>query len=304
MLTVSINTLRLQGEMTFQSGITAVVGLSGAGKTSLFRMLAGLDQPQQHHIAFRGESLDAQPPYTRPIRYVPQRPSLVPHRTVGSQTEWVRRVEPQVVDDWKHILALDDLWNRLPKALSGGEQQRAALIRALASDPLVLVLDEALSAIDRPHRAAIWEALKDRWPNDRLLIFSTHDWIEAESWADHIAYVEHGRLFGPQATSAIVPQTAEMARLMGFIGAVHLEPHQWLWLHPDAIRPGMRSDAPVNVPGDLEMQPLSRLRARYRLTTRDRVWHWNGPLAENPNTDGIAVIRPVITAFGEEGSRS
>lgn len=298
MLSVNVQNPRVTGQATFEPGMAALVGLSGAGKTSLFRLMAGLDSGSD--VAIHGRSLGTRPAWERPIRYVPQRPSLIPHQTIGSQVSWVQRIGHAALNEWIFLLALEPLWHRFPRELSGGEQQRAALIRALATDPEILLLDEALSAVDRPHRLAIWDALKERWPRDRLLIFSTHDWADAETWADTITYLEAGRLYGPQDARNITPLTAGMARLMGFLGAIQVASHQWLWLHPASLRVGARPEAPWILPGRVVAKPLTPLRFRYTLATQGRTFTWTGPPIEGPIDDQISVFDPVITPFGEE----
>ncbi len=299
MLSVNVKSPHVTGQATFAPGMVALVGLSGAGKTSLFRLIAGLDIGGD--VTVHGQSLASRHPWERPIRYVPQRPSLVPHKTIGSQVTWVQRMDNAVLKEWISLLALEPLWHRLPRELSGGEQQRAALIRALATDPEILLLDEALSAVDRPHRLAIWDALKGLWPRDRLLIFSTHDWTDAETWADTITYLEAGRLHAPQTARNVTPLTAQMARLMGFLGAIPLTPNQWLWLHPASLGVGAWPEAPCILPGRASVTALTPLSARYTLHIQGRTFRWTGPPRETgPQDDRVSIFQPVITPFGEE----
>lgn len=298
MLNVEVQSPRLHGTLALGSGIAAVVGLSGSGKTSLFRLIAGLERDPRAAVRVLGEAVDTRPAYERPTRYVPQRPSLIPHRTVGSQVAWVQRIDDARLSLWMDVLDLKHLWDRKPRHLSGGEQQRAALLRALATDPRLLLLDEALSNIDRPHRYAIWQALARQWPQDRLLVFSTHEWAEAEAWAETILYVESGQLFAPQPARQVVPLTAKMARLMGFIGALPWQ-GQWLWLHPDLLKPGLSPTAPVNLPGTLHWSPLTPFKARYGWDSGERQWEWTGPLPQEGQYPGIHLDRPVLTTFGE-----
>ncbi len=293
MLTFQSGSARIQGEFFLGPGICAVAGLSGAGKTSLFRLMAGLDGPEGTALTVEGRSLENVPSYQRPIAYVPQRPSLIPHKTIAAQVEWVRRAPKETVVLWRGILHLDGLAHRYPGELSGGEQQRAALLRALAADRPVLLLDEALSAVDRPHRQAIWEKLAAWWPAGRLLIFSTHDWDEAEQFGQQLLYVEKGLLFPPMARSAIRPLTAQMAQLMGFLGVV-ATPEGPVLLHPRLIRPTLAGEG-FPLPGHLVVEPRGPLSSRYWFTPQgqDRTFEWNGPAAEEGQFNGLTLTRVV-----------
>ncbi len=300
MLSAQISEPRLHGQFSLPSGITAVVGLSGSGKTSLFRLMTGLDAGAGISMTTNGESVACRPPYDRPIRYVPQRPSLIPHRTIAAQVQWVQRVPDADVMAWREILQLERLWDRKPRQLSGGEQQRAALMRALAANPAILLLDEAVSNIDRPHRETIWAALRERRRPDQLILFSTHEWSEAESWADGILYMEEGVIHPWQPRPEVQPLTPTMARLMGYVGALPWNrAGQWLWLHPSLIEAGLLEDVEIALPGTLTVTPLSPLRAQYRFHVDGQPpIEWTGPPKPHATYAGISITRPVMTDFG------
>lgn len=301
MLTVSVRETYLDGSLSLPAGVTSVVGLSGAGKTTLFRLMAGLQAAPSATMSLNGRPLSPFPPYQRPIAYVPQRPSLVPHRTIEEQIRWVQRVEDPVVDEWTDILQLGGMRTRRPKALSGGEQQRAALLRALASDPTVLLLDEALANIDRPHRQQIGESLAKKWQSPhRWLLFSTHDWGEAEDWSTRMIYLEQGHVFPTSDAREVRPLTPQMARLMGFIGAVPYQPDQWLWVHPALITLGPTPVGGVTLPGPVTWEPLTPYRARFQWTYCGRTLVWTSSMPDRPSYDRLSLRDPIITPFGEE----
>lgn len=305
MLNVEVSESRVQGSFHASCGRLAVVGLSGSGKTSLFRIITGL-AASQAHVEVDHRNLSTLPPYQRPIAFVPQRPSLVPHKTIAEQVAWVQRTGDDVIHQWRRILALEPLWHRRPPELSGGEQQRAALLRAWASNPRILLLDEALSNVDRPHRRAIWEAIAQHWPDNRLLVFSTHEWDEAEAHAETILYVESGTLYPLQARSQVAPATPSMARLMGYIGALRDRVGRTVLLHPRLVLPGTAwPDAAIHIPGTLTITGSSPLTARYQFENGGHTWTWTGPPAPSGTYDGLSLAAVVTPAFewDKEGER-
>lgn len=290
MLSVSVNHPAISGTFEVDRGLIAVVGLSGAGKTSLFRLLAGLDRSPAA-VSFENQRIDGLLPHQRPLAYVPQHPSLVPHKTIAAQVRWVQATDDQLVQRWRQILALDRLWERYPRELSGGEQQRAALLRALAANRPLLILDESLSNVDKPHRDHIFEALHEQW-STRLLLFSTHDWREAENWADGVLYVEHGQLYAVQPRRDLAPVTWTMARLMGFLGAIH-DDHGRAWLiHPRLVQVGRHSSG-LYIPGLLTVTDRYSIQSQYHFQPADggARLHWQGPPIAPGTYQGITLTR-------------
>ena len=304
MLNVQVSSPRVRGVFCAASGRIAVVGLSGSGKTSLFRLITGLDAGQVQ-VAVDNQNVSQWPPYHRPIAFVPQRPSLVPHKTIAEQVMWVQRARDDVIREWRSILALEHLWHRCPPELSGGEQQRAALLRAIAADPRILLLDEALSNVDRPHRHAIWDAIAQHWPDDRPLLFSTHEWDEAEAYAETILYVESGVLYPLQPRSHVTPVTPSMARLMGYVAALRDRAGRTVLLHPRLVRPGLPPDGQAHMHGTLTVTAVSPLTARYQFESDGKTWTWNGPPSPGGIYDGMSLAESVVPTFdwAEEGAR-
>jgi len=174
------------------SGITALFGPSGVGKTSILDMVAGLVRPDDGRIAVAGEVLfDSAagidlPPEKRQCGYVFQDLRLFPHRTVednllfgwrrrGRQAGWMGPAEVTA------FLGIDHLRQRMPANLSGGEAQRVAIGRALLCGPRFLAMDEPLSSLDRPRRGDILGLIERMRDELRLpILYVTHDHAEIE----------------------------------------------------------------------------------------------------------------------------
>jgi molybdate transport system ATP-binding protein len=178
------------------AGLTVLFGPSGAGKTTVLNMVAGLVRPDFGHVRVDGETLfDISsgvdlPPEARRAGYVFQEPRLFPHLSVWRNLVYGRR-EGQAgtlgVDEAIAFLGLANLLDRWPRTLSGGEARRVAIGRALLSAPRFLLLDEPLSSLDRARREeiiAVVERLRDEVKLPMLMV--THDRAEAERLGNRI----------------------------------------------------------------------------------------------------------------------
>ncbi|MDH4743416.1 ATP-binding cassette domain-containing protein [Sphingomonas sp. CBMAI 2297] len=170
------------------TGLTVLFGPSGAGKTSVLNMVAGLIAPDAGHVRVGGETLfDAVagidvPVAERRAGYVFQEPRLFPHLRVRANLLYGRRGDDGGldVDETIALLGIAHLLDRWPRTLSGGEARRVAIGRALLSDPRFLLLDEPLSSLDRARREEIMiliERLRDAVRMPILMV--THDRDEA-----------------------------------------------------------------------------------------------------------------------------
>ncbi len=188
------------------SGIVAFFGRSGAGKTTLVNMLAGLLRPDAGRIVVDGTVLfDSErgldlPPERRRLGYVFQEGRLFPHLSVrGNLTYGLRRVAPAErrieLDQIVALLGLDALLERRPRDLSGGEKQRVALGRALLANPRLLLLDEPLAALDQPRKEEILpfiEHLRDEFAIP--IIYVSHAMPEIVRLADTMVLMSEGRV--------------------------------------------------------------------------------------------------------------
>ena len=211
--------------------LTAVLGLSGCGKTTLLRLIAGFERPEQGRIALGANTLeDASThvaPEKRSIGYVPQDGALFPHLSVAGNVGFGlprRERRGRAVQEPLEMVGIAHLARRMPHELSGGEQQRVALARALARRPAALLLDEPFSSLDATLRNRVREEvhtlLRDHGVTTVLV---THDQEEALSLADSVAVLRDGRIVQQGAPAELYELPAD-SRLAEFLGAVNLVP--------------------------------------------------------------------------------
>ncbi len=195
------------------SGITALFGRSGSGKTSLLRCIAGLEQAGTGHLRINNACWQDStkdlfvPPHQRDLGYVFQEAALFPHLRVKGNLEygWRRIPSAERKGNLTHIceiLGIGELLQRYPHQLSGGEKQRVAVGRALLNSPKLLLMDEPMAALDRPRKAEIMPYLERLHAEaDIPIIYVTHDLEELARIADHLALIENGHILrqGPLA---------------------------------------------------------------------------------------------------------
>jgi len=179
-----------------------LLGSSGCGKTTLMRMIAGLETPDAGVITIDGRDVTRLPPRQRRLGMVFQQYSLFPHMTIGDNIGYGLRAQgaPDAeikarVDEMLELIQLPQLRERKPGQLSGGQQQRVALARALATRPSVLMLDEPLGALDLKLRRQLQAELKRiHRETGSTFLFVTHDQEEALFLSDRIAVMRGGRI--------------------------------------------------------------------------------------------------------------
>ncbi|QHM70333.1 molybdenum ABC transporter ATP-binding protein ModC [Mixta intestinalis] len=183
-------------------GITAVFGVSGAGKTSLINAIAGLAQPQQGSIRLNGRTLsDAEenlwlPPEKRGVGYVFQEARLFPHYRVRGNLRYgmAKSRQPQF-DTLVNLLGLNDLLDRFPWTLSGGEKQRVAIGRALLTAPDILLMDEPLASLDIPRKRELLPWLQKLAKQvDIPVLYVSHSLDEILQLADRVLLLDKGQV--------------------------------------------------------------------------------------------------------------
>lgn len=180
----------------------AIIGPSGSGKSTLLGITAGFIVPSGGSIRIDGADIVSVPPYSRNFGMVFQNYALFPHMTVAENIGFPLRMrgmgKPERAERVARALAmvrLDGLGDRRPSELSGGQQQRVALARAAVYDPLLLLMDEPLGALDKNLREEMQEEIKRfQQALGVTVIYVTHDQQEAASMADRLAIMRAGRL--------------------------------------------------------------------------------------------------------------
>ena len=195
----------------------ALLGPSGAGKTLTLRLLAGIASGDAD-ISLGGVSLDRLPAEHRGVGYLPQTSALMPSRTVREQVNFAVGADPRLTGWWLQRLGLGGLEDRLPGQLSGGQQRRVALARALARRPSLLLLDEPFSALDAPVRSRLRRELRNLQRETGLTtVLVTHDPEEAALLADEVIVIDGGRALqqGPMVDVLAHPASPRVAALLG-----------------------------------------------------------------------------------------
>ncbi len=172
----------------------ALLGASGAGKSLTLRCLAGLRGGRVGSIQLGELELSGLEPEARRVGYVPQGHSLLPGQSVWRQVNFGVDTDPRAAAHWIARLGLAEFVDRTPEQLSGGQRQRVALARALAYEPQLLLLDEPLSALDRPVREELRRELR-RLQHEAgvATVLVTHDSDEAAMLAGDVIMIEAGR---------------------------------------------------------------------------------------------------------------
>ena len=188
------------------AGVTAIFGRSGAGKSALVKMLAGLLRPQRGRIVLRGRTLFDSgrgidlPPEQRRLGYLFQEGRLFPHLSVRQNLLYGFRRAPAAerrigLDQVVGLLGIEDLLGRRPGALSGGEKQRVALGRALLANPRLLLMDDPLAALDPPRKEEILRVVEQlKTELDLPVIYVSHAMQEIVRLADTLILISDGRI--------------------------------------------------------------------------------------------------------------
>jgi ABC-type Fe3+/spermidine/putrescine transport system ATPase subunit len=177
------------------------LGHSGSGKSTILRMVAGLEQPDSGRIEIDGRDVSDTPPWGRELGMMFQQYAIFPHMTVAENVayglkvrNWDAVLRQKRVAEMLRLVGLAGMEGKNATLLSGGEQQRVALARALAPEPKMLLLDEPLSALDERIRRAMQNELKRvHAETGTTFLYVTHDQEEALTMSDRIAVFNRGR---------------------------------------------------------------------------------------------------------------
>lgn len=230
MLTVEIaktlGSFRLEVAIDAGAGVTALFGPSGSGKTSVIQAVAGLMRPDRGRIKAGGRVLfDSRQnihlaPESRRLGYVFQEGRLMPHLTVAGNLSFGMNRVPHAqrrigFDDVVGMLGIEPLLERRPRHLSGGEKQRVAIGRALLANPLILLMDEPLAALDDARKAEVLPFISQlvrRYPIP--ILYVSHSMDEVLHLADHLVLMNQGRV----AASGLVEDLLARPDLSAYTG--------------------------------------------------------------------------------------
>ena len=207
--------------------LTALLGPSGGGKSTLLRIIAGLDKADEGTVSIEGVEATKLPPQKRNVGFVFQHYAVFKHMTVAKNVafglEIRKKPKDEVaarVDELLRLVHLQQFSHRLPSQLSGGQRQRMALARALAVEPKVLLLDEPFGALDAKVRKELREWLRRLHDEVHVTtVFVTHDQEEALEVSDEIVVINEGRVEQIGSPDELYDEPANDF-VMGFLGEV------------------------------------------------------------------------------------
>jgi iron(III) transport system ATP-binding protein len=178
----------------------SILGPSGCGKSSLLRLIAGLEKPSEGEIKIKGIEVSSKeilvPPEKRNVGLVVQDKALFPHLSVYANICFgirKNKTKDDIASELLNLFKIEELKNKYPHEISGGEQQRVALARSLATNPDVLMLDEPFSALDKELKQNIYSEISAVFSEKKsTILLVTHDQNEAELMTERRLIMEKG----------------------------------------------------------------------------------------------------------------
>jgi sulfate transport system ATP-binding protein len=274
--------------------LTALLGPSGGGKSTLLRIIAGLEDADSGTVTIEGNEATHLPPQKRNVGFVFQHYAAFKHMSVAKNVAFGLEIRKRSkaetkrrVDELLDLVHLSQFSHRLPSQLSGGQRQRMALARALAVEPTVLLLDEPFGALDAKVRKELRDWLRRLHDEVHVTtVFVTHDQEEALGVSDEIVVINDGRIEQIGAPDELYDAPASDF-VMGFLGPVTR-------LRGNLIRPHdidvhLREDVPNALGG--EVVRMLRVGFEVRLTVRPlSAFSAVSDAAAPPGKDDITVV--------------
>ncbi|MET0729469.1 MAG: sulfate ABC transporter ATP-binding protein [Acidimicrobiales bacterium] len=255
--------------------LTALLGPSGGGKSTLLRIIAGLEPADEGRVEIEGNDVTQMAPQKRNVGFVFQHYAAFKHLTVARNVAFGLEIRKRPKDEIKarvrellELVHLEQFADRLPSQLSGGQRQRMALARALAVKPTVLLLDEPFGALDAKVRKELREWLRRLHDEVQVTtVFVTHDQEEALEVADEIVVINDGRVEQIGSPDDLYDAPANDF-VMRFLGPV-------TQLGPQLVRPHdlelTTSEGPDRVAGEITRVVRVGFEVRVEVTTEDQV---------------------------------
>ncbi|MGB7424866.1 MAG: ABC transporter ATP-binding protein [Ornithinimicrobium sp.] len=292
--------------------MVALLGASGSGKSTVLRLIAGLEQPNSGTVRIGGASAAGTAPERRGVTMMFQKPLLFPHLSVIDNVAFADRIAGRPRQQaranaarYLDLVHLGDMADRRSRQLSGGQEQRVSLARALAARPAVLLLDEPFGALDTAVRASMYELLEEvRAMLDPTIVLVTHDLTEA-ALADRVAVLANGGVVqeGTVPQLHAQPASLQVARLLGGFAEVPGDVH-------DGVHHSAAGTVRLPAPAGLIDGPATLLIHRHSVTvtpvsasTTGTSGSVTGSVGTDPTDDVVGQLSGVVTRVRSTGLR-
>ncbi|MEY7849011.1 ABC transporter ATP-binding protein [Natrarchaeobius sp. A-rgal3] len=288
-----------------EGSFTSIVGPSGSGKSTILRMIGGFESPTDGRVLIDGEDVTDEPPFERDVNMVFQDLALFPHMTVGENIAYglryddrnfTKKEREEKIESMLEMVALSGYADRDPEDLSGGEQQRIAVARALVKEPDLLLFDEPLASLDRKLRQRMQTELQRIQAKTGItFLYVTHDQEIALSVSDTLLLLNEGEIeqIGTPETVYEEPETSFAADFVGDVNEL-----------PGTVTRLTETDIDLSVCGTNVTVPRSALTASIAQGDQVDVCIRPGEMKlVDPNADDAPILSGTTNsrAFGGEG---
>ena len=213
----------------------SILGPSGCGKSTLLRLIAGLEVPSQGQVFLHGQEISGRkiilPPERRKFGMIFQDFALFPHLSVKDNVEYgatgSKKEKQQRVHELLELVSLPHLATKMPHQISGGEQQRIAVARALAPRPRLILMDEPFSNLDYQLRQQLRRDIREILKHEGVAtVLVTHDQVEAITFSDRMLLMQKGKVV-QEGTPSEIYQNPQTIWASSFVGEANHLPVEW-----------------------------------------------------------------------------